>query len=610
MAADPIIYCLEHLTDYDQFERLGHDLMALEGWDHLEPLGGMHDKGRDAIHISRSHPHEVTIFAYSVREDWQTKLKQDAEKIRKHSHPCYRLVYLTTAEFTASERDKAVAFIQEEYGWSLELYGLARLRVLLTTKYERLIAKHPQIFCPPFFPAVGGVSLAFSPDYLIIDHDACDEALAVWLARRLILAGYLVWCRSTAPIAGASLHETIEVLLKQRAFRFLSLLSPGAVSNPDMAARRASALAIGAQRQSDLLIPIISQAFDKKAVDTRTRQLVPICFDESWQTGLKKLLLSLEAAHCPRAEGGARIALRAFFPADVISTTPEKLLANRFPVQVPEVIYRFTSEQNIDMTANPLVGLSWAFRQVDPVTFLSFHDPPEDLRAKWKLNPAGGAVWAHKLNFDGIVTRNLLPELIRKTLKVACISRGLAFCPEKEELYFPTGTLPSDRLYFNKPDGSKSYIATGGKRTFWRPGLTSEYRYFLVPVFFVEWTFGGALTVITRIHLRFTDVNGVLLKRRTAESRRKHLCRDWWNDDWLHRILAIMQHLGRDGDIRIGTLPSNTIIIGVQPPEWMAPIGINEDALSQADTARQEILIQTLDSDDDDDESADSDSSD
>jgi hypothetical protein len=86
MAADPIIYCLEHLTDYDQFERLSDDLMVLEGWDNLEPLGGMQDKGRDAIHISRANPHEVAIFAYSVREDWQRKLKEDAEKIRKHGY--------------------------------------------------------------------------------------------------------------------------------------------------------------------------------------------------------------------------------------------------------------------------------------------------------------------------------------------------------------------------------------------------------------------------------------------------------------------------------------------------------------------------------------------
>jgi hypothetical protein len=138
----------------------------------------MQDKGRDAIHVSRSNPEDVTIFGYSVREDWRRKLAEDTEKIRRHGHQCRRLIFLNTASFTASERDKTVAVIQEEFGWSLELYELERLRVLLATKHERLMAKHPQIFAPPFFPMVGGVSLAFSPDYLIIDHEACDEALA------------------------------------------------------------------------------------------------------------------------------------------------------------------------------------------------------------------------------------------------------------------------------------------------------------------------------------------------------------------------------------------------------------------------------------------------
>jgi hypothetical protein len=69
MAADPIVYCLEQLTDYDQFERLCHDLMALDGYRGIEPLGGSKDKGRDAIHVAASTNGAVTVFAYSVRED-------------------------------------------------------------------------------------------------------------------------------------------------------------------------------------------------------------------------------------------------------------------------------------------------------------------------------------------------------------------------------------------------------------------------------------------------------------------------------------------------------------------------------------------------------------
>ena len=50
MSADAIVYCLEKLTDYLQFERLATDLMAGSGFPEIEPMGGTGDGGRDALH--------------------------------------------------------------------------------------------------------------------------------------------------------------------------------------------------------------------------------------------------------------------------------------------------------------------------------------------------------------------------------------------------------------------------------------------------------------------------------------------------------------------------------------------------------------------------------
>lgn len=66
MAADPIIYCLQELTDYDAFERLCSDVMAGLEYRDIEPLGGRSDRGRDAIFVSRANPKDITIFAYTV----------------------------------------------------------------------------------------------------------------------------------------------------------------------------------------------------------------------------------------------------------------------------------------------------------------------------------------------------------------------------------------------------------------------------------------------------------------------------------------------------------------------------------------------------------------
>jgi len=165
MAADPVIYCLEQLTDYDQFERLCHDLMALDGYRNIEPIGGSKDKGRDAIHFDFSTG-MVTIFAYSVRDDWRNKLDEDSQKIQRHGHTCHRLAFLCTATFTPSGRDQAINHIKNTYGWPLELYGLERLANMLRSTHRQLVAQHPQIFCPPFFPLAGGLSLSFALDHL------------------------------------------------------------------------------------------------------------------------------------------------------------------------------------------------------------------------------------------------------------------------------------------------------------------------------------------------------------------------------------------------------------------------------------------------------------
>ena len=111
MSADPLIYCLERLTDYAQFERLCHDLVAPE-YPKMEPLGGFTDMGRDAIHFDRATGIS-TVFAYSVRDDWRKKLEEDAKKVRKHGHACDRLVFLSTANFSAGERDRAVDFVRD-----------------------------------------------------------------------------------------------------------------------------------------------------------------------------------------------------------------------------------------------------------------------------------------------------------------------------------------------------------------------------------------------------------------------------------------------------------------------------------------------------------------
>jgi hypothetical protein len=593
MAADPIIYCLEQVTDYDQFERLCHDLMALSGYSDIEPLGGSKDKGRDAVHVSRhGQPPKATVFAYSVREDWLKKLFEDAEKVKKWNHPCDKLVFLSTAYYTSTERDNAIASVAKDFGFSLELYGIERLRVMLATTHDKVLAKHPQIFCPPFFPQAGGVSLAESRDYLIIDFFGADEALAVWLARRLSLAGFLVWCRALAPVAGSSLNETVESLVRRRAFRYLPILSGQALSNADYTARRAAASVLA----KDAVVPLFAESISDIALDSKLKSVEPIRFELGWGKALGQLLDVLASANCPKSSPDPRFVLRSFIPPEVVTLTPEVVISNRFRIRVlPEVLQGFNLDKTLDESLELEASLKWAFRRVNPRRVLAFTEPPTELRQKLAIHSGGGGVWRSLPTIDGIKTDHVVPELVRKSLNVACIAKGLARSDERQTLYFPENFLSSDRLYFGRRDGSRSFVNVAGRRKFWRPTGSSYYRYHLAPVFSVKLMEDDSreFAALARIRVHITDDDGKPLPGRTIASRRKHLCAAWFNDEWLNRTLAIMQWLGTGALITVGS-GDQQVAVSTVPDEWQVPVSIHENAIPNARANREDVLARNL----------------
>jgi len=601
MGADPIVYCLEHVTDYWHFERLCNDLMTAEGYDNLEPLGGTGDKGRDAIRICRTDPNDITIFAFSVREDWLVKLKKDANRIKNVGHQCHTLVFNCTAHYSAIERDNAVEFIFDKYGWRLELYGLERFRTLLSAKHERILTKHPQIFTPPFFPKAGGQPLSYSPDLVVIDFSDNDEALATWLARKLKLHGYRVWCRSIDPIGGETINETTGVLLEQRAAACLLLLSQPAMEDSDLTYRRSIALGIAKKKNSTFLVPLISQPIYEESLDANTASLEKISFTESWQSGLNALIKVLDSANCSKADGGEHFALNSFFPDDVIVNQKETIFSNIFKVlKIPQTIHRFEAAHQVLPPMTGDIANRWAYRKVDDTTFLSFHFPPDKDTEEFGFENKGGGIWEYLDDMDGIAINNLVPELIRKELAVHCMSKGLQFCKNTKQIYFPNDLLPSNRYYFDFYDGSKPFIQVYDERKYYKPTGSERYRYHLVPSFYLFKQETGTFGIILRIYIRLTDLSGKCLERPTIVSRRKRLCRDWFNEEWSKKIVGIMRFLGPDGIIEIGETDREKLVICSHPCCWEIPLSINEEALT-TDSIPANVCVEGLDDDEDED---------
>jgi hypothetical protein len=92
-----------------------------------------------------------------------------------------------------------------------------------------------------------------------------------------------------------------------------------------------------------------------------------------------------------------------------------------------------------------------------------------------------------------------------------------------------------------------------------------------------------------------TDSKGDLLVPRSALSRRKHLCKNWWNDQWLKRNEAIMYYLADGQDsLRYGN-ENEEIVFSSKFANYQAEFGINETLLSEKRSDEELTFLEEAD---------------
>jgi hypothetical protein len=346
--------------------------------------------------------------------------------------------------------------------------------------------------------------------------------------------------------------------------------------------QRALALSVAEERDSDFFIPLNLDQIPQDQLDRVAGLLKFISFEQNWAKGLDQLLAKLESIDCPKPMyNGRNIAAQVFLEEDVISEKPELLFSNCLEiVEIPKVIHRVKTERGITYEESRDLEFKWAHRRVNSKTVLCFHKPPSPIKEEYQFTFSGGASCTDTERIEGIWLPNLISELVRKSLIVRCHDKGLLYCPTTNLHYFPSGIVQGNRLKYKKPDGKRTYVNAVGKRKYWQPSGSEYYRYHLAPVFYVSQRLFEDFVVLIQIRIRLTDTKGIPLPSRKAQSRRKHLCGDWWNNDWLNRVLAICQYLADDDKIIVGTRENERIVINAIPFHLEVPMGIDEDRLN------------------------------
>jgi Restriction endonuclease len=585
MSADPIIYCLEHLTDYHQFERLCSDIMNQSGYREIEPLGGSKDRGRDALHVSRANPTDITIFAYSVRADWEQKLlNEDCLRIKDEQHELSTLVFATTAGVTSSQRDAVKEKVLDRFGWNLDLFHIERLRIKLVGDLRHLIAQHPAIFCEPFFPKRGGLSVAESRDTLVIDHTPHNHALATWLARRLQLLGHRTWCYGTAPLAGETADETVRTLIERRAARYLPILSQESAADADLLARCAAALST-----DGLTIPCRADDYDEANLPTKLKQLVSARFSDSWAVGLKSLIGALSAVKPSMTTSqGTAVALRSYVPEPVTKASPEPIYANVFRVNCPEGIQVCDLARELTKEEVAELRKTWAFVFAGPKLLLTFDDPsPAAPRAGNGRLPE--YAWKYFGDRYGKRSVDVVKELVRRSMEVACIRSGLKRCEQRNVFYFPRLDKPLRSISFTHVDGRKTRVAVTGIHSYGNGDHAIPFHYQLSPSFRVGLDESGICWLTLKVYVRVTDENGTPYEGKAIGRRRKKVAKSWWNKEWFARTIGVMQGLSDDKtEIVVGN-GHRKVSVSCSPLKWECPIAIDYHAVERVGDFQDEM---------------------
>src|SRR5207244_9031563 len=126
-------------------------------------------------------------------------------------------------------------------------------------------------------------------------------------------------------------------------------------------------------------------------------------------------------------EQGRAMALRSYVPEPVTRPTPEHVYANVFRATVPPALVVCETEQELDERTLTDLRQSWAFVQASPRKLLAFDLPPNSVPFVQKKR-LPEYLWSHFQEVEGKRSTDVVKELIRRSLEVACYRAGLRWC--------------------------------------------------------------------------------------------------------------------------------------------------------------------------------------
>lgn len=140
-----VLWTLDNETDSKTFERLCIDLLYRNGYTNIVPVGGIHDRGRDAEAYNATGTGaagELTFFQFSLQETWKQKLQSELKKVAAEGHEISKYVFISSRDISGRDRDQFRDAVASKYGWELLILPREWLRLQLEEAHPDIAHRH------------------------------------------------------------------------------------------------------------------------------------------------------------------------------------------------------------------------------------------------------------------------------------------------------------------------------------------------------------------------------------------------------------------------------------------------------------------------------------
>jgi hypothetical protein len=427
--------------------------------------------------------------------------------------------------------------------------------------------------------------------HLFISYATEDSAFVEWLCLRLLNEGYRVWCDRLKLLGGESYPTDIDEAICSRTFRFVAVLSKSSLRKANPLKERTLALQIARERKEDFLIPLNLDGLAPSQLGWMQADLTFIPF-QNWHDGLAQLLKALERAVTPKSDAPCSVA-QLLQNTLVIEQVEERLWSNLVAIKsIPKCVRRFEHQNAMPLVAALELKKVWPHLRESATVCWSFVPPPSETRERYKFANRGTCRDWRRAEGPDINFYNIGKKLMNATLQHALLGAGLAFEPDSETCYFGNREEFA-RFRFRTPD-AESWIKAVGLRSFRTVNGRITFRYHLAPLLRTWLDVSGRDFVHIRIGLHLTDTQGHPIPPGNVQSRRKAICRSWWNYEWWARIMATLQLLGGSED-KIVLCPDadQPLVLDRFPISILCETRLNEEYLRPEKDVREDVDLLT-----------------